>query len=86
MDFTGATPLRKNATRRDDKQEIEPEVYARAALKYIRSIVRAYFLFFEPLSSSTIQRAHPAYAQGLRPDCVHPQPPERGSRKHQRAS
>lgn len=35
VDFTGATPLRKNATRRDDKQEIEPEVYARAALKYI---------------------------------------------------
>lgn len=34
-EFTGATPLRRNAHRRDDKQVIEPEVYAHAALKYI---------------------------------------------------
>lgn len=34
-EFTAATPLRKNASRRDDKQEIQPEIYAHAALKYI---------------------------------------------------
>lgn len=33
--FSGATPLRKNPTRREDKHEVEPEVYAHAALKYI---------------------------------------------------
>ncbi|KJA27774.1 hypothetical protein HYPSUDRAFT_62813 [Hypholoma sublateritium FD-334 SS-4] len=49
VDFSGATPLRKNAARRrDERQEIEPEVYAHAALKYIdrydpiRPMPRAY--------------------------------------------
>ncbi|PPQ99747.1 hypothetical protein CVT24_009730 [Panaeolus cyanescens] len=47
-EFTGATPLRRNPHRRDEKQSIEPEVYARAALKYveqyqpIRPMPRAY--------------------------------------------
>lgn len=35
VDFTTATPLRKNTARREEKHEIEPEVYAHAALKYI---------------------------------------------------
>ena len=33
--FQGATPLKKRPTRQDPAQEIEPEVYAHAALKYI---------------------------------------------------
>jgi len=35
IEFSGATPLRKHVSRREDKREIEPEVYALAALKYI---------------------------------------------------
>lgn len=37
-EFSGATPLRKAPPRRDDapkSKEIEPEIYAQAALKYI---------------------------------------------------
>lgn len=33
--FEGATPLKRRQTRQDTAQEIEPEVYAHAALKYI---------------------------------------------------
>jgi hypothetical protein len=36
--FSGATPLRKGPPRRDDaskSKDIEPEIYAKAALKYI---------------------------------------------------
>ncbi|KAH9485301.1 hypothetical protein JR316_0002209 [Psilocybe cubensis] len=46
--FVGATPLRKNPARREERYEIEPEVYAHAALKYIeqyepiRPMPRAY--------------------------------------------
>ncbi|TFK44596.1 hypothetical protein BDQ12DRAFT_708501 [Crucibulum laeve] len=37
IEFSGATPLRKGLQRRNDtvKQDIDPEVYAQAALKYI---------------------------------------------------
>jgi hypothetical protein len=35
VELPTATPLRKQQPRREDKQEIEPEVYAHAALKYI---------------------------------------------------
>ncbi|KAF9529305.1 hypothetical protein CPB83DRAFT_927460 [Crepidotus variabilis] len=46
--FHGATPLRRRPNRQDHKQEIEPEVYGQAALKYIdqfghiRPMPRAY--------------------------------------------
>ncbi len=33
--FSGATPLKRRPARQDPPQEIEPEVFARAALKYI---------------------------------------------------
>jgi len=33
--FHGATPLKRRPTRQDPNPEIEPEVYAHAALKYI---------------------------------------------------
>jgi hypothetical protein len=33
--FPGATPLKRRPARQDPPQEIEPEVFARAALKYI---------------------------------------------------
>ncbi|KAF9484460.1 hypothetical protein BDN70DRAFT_825533 [Pholiota conissans] len=48
VEFATATPLRRQAPRREEKQEIEPEVYAHAALKYIdqyepiRPMPRAY--------------------------------------------
>ncbi|KAF8160995.1 hypothetical protein B0H34DRAFT_795838 [Crassisporium funariophilum] len=48
-EFSGATPLRKHpSSRREDKQDIDPEIYAHAALKYvdkyqpIRPMPRAY--------------------------------------------
>jgi len=34
-EFPGATPLKRRQARPEVKQEIEPEVYAHAALKYI---------------------------------------------------
>lgn len=33
--FSAATPLRRRPARQDPPQELEPEVYARAVLKYI---------------------------------------------------
>jgi hypothetical protein len=33
--FSGATPLKRQPARQDPPQETEPEVFARAALKYI---------------------------------------------------
>ncbi|KAF8894917.1 hypothetical protein CPB84DRAFT_1963307 [Gymnopilus junonius] len=47
-EFTPATPLRRQPTRREPKQDLDPEVYARAALRYIeqyepiRPMPRAY--------------------------------------------
>ncbi|KAF9562777.1 hypothetical protein CPC08DRAFT_687339 [Agrocybe pediades] len=47
-EFPGATPLKKHVSRRDEVRDVEPEVYAHAALKYIeryepiRPMPRAY--------------------------------------------